>query len=277
MATTEPPIVVGLFRDSALAQQAITELQQNGFRNNQIRIVGQTSHSGGFLNSIMSSFSGQDAAQATDENIRSDLMSKDVPPNEAAYYQNEVQAGRTMVLVEAHGHSQEASAILHRFGAYDASNSAQSNAKDRVIPLRQEILQVQKQWVDTGEVIIRKEVITEEKTFTVPVTREELVIERRPSGSNLANSSGDTMGATLDEALPNGGTLRIVLHEEQVHIEKYPVVKEEILISKRVLQETQHISETVKHEEASLEQVGDVIVHGNAAIELSPETPAPSS
>ena len=273
MATTEPPIVVGLFRDTALAQQAITELQQNGFRNEQISTVGQTTHSGGFLNSIMSSFSGQEAAQSTNENLRSDLMTKDIPPNEAAYYQNEVQAGRTMVIVEAHGHSQEASAILHRFGAYDASNSTQANSGDQVIPLRQEILQIQKQWVDTGEVIIRKEVITEEKTFTVPVTREELVIERRPAGSNQPVSQLQNAGESVDEVLPNGGTLRIVLHEDQVRIEKYPVVKEEILISKRVLQETQHVSETVKHEEASLEQVGDVIVHGNGAAELAPEAP----
>lgn len=269
MATTEPPVVVGLFRDHALAEQAINELQQNGFHNDQIRVVEQTARSGGLLEHIMSTFSGQEGSQATDENIRSDLMGQDVPPNEADYYQHEVQAGRTMVIVESHGQAQAASAILHRYGAYDASGSGNQTSGDRIVPLRQEVLQVQKQWVDSGEVIIRKEIITEEKTFTVPVTREELIIERRPPGAKQSPAQGENLGEALNEILVNGGTLRIVLHEEQVRVEKYTIVKEEILISKRQLQETQQIAETVKHEEATLERRGDVIIHGNAAEEIA--------
>ncbi len=273
MTTTEPPIVVGIFRDHALVEQAMHELQSNGFRNDQIRVIEQTSHSGGLLEHLISTFSGQDTTSTTEENIRADLMSKGISPDAADYYQHEVQAGHSMVMVEAGGQQQEASAILHRYGAYDASVGAHHIPHDRVIPLRQEVLQVQKQWVESGEIIVRKEVITEEKTITVSVTREELVIERRTPGTNQPTLQRATMGESIDEALANGGTLRIVLHEDQVRVEKYPVVKEEIFISKRQLQETQHIAETVKHEEATLERVGDVIVHGNGAAELSRESP----
>lgn len=272
MTTTESPIVVGLFRDHALAEQAMHELQSNGFRDDQIRVIEQISRSSGLLEHLISTFSGQDTTPTTEEHIRADLMRKGISPDAADYYQHEVQAGHSMVMVEAGG-QQEASAILHRYGAYDASAGAHDIPRDRVIPLRQEVLQVQKQWAETGEIIVRKEVITEEKTITVSVTREELVIERRIPGANQPTPQMATMGESVDEALADGGTLRIVLHEDQVRIEKYPVVKEEIFISKRQLQEIQHVAETVKHEEATLERVGDVIVHGNGAEELYREVP----
>jgi len=130
--------------------------------------------------------------------------------------------------------------------------------------VREEELRIHKQAVETGEIVIRKEVITEEKTIRVPVTREELVVEGRP-GSGHPSTSAETVneGETLDEALRDGGTLRIVLREEQVRVEKVPVVKEEIFISKRQIQETRHIEETLKREEAHIERVGNVNIQGS--------------
>ena len=44
-----------------------------------------------------------------------------VPEEEAIYYQNELEMGRTIITVKAHERYQEASEILRRNGAYDAS------------------------------------------------------------------------------------------------------------------------------------------------------------
>jgi len=258
MATTESPIVVGIFRDRTLANQAIDELRHARFRDDEIRLAGQTAPAGGLLDHLAGRLLGQEAAN---DRLPDELVSKGVPKEEADYYQGQLDAGRTVVLVESYGHQQEARDILHRYGAYDASSRPSQPEGDRVIPVREEELRVHKQQVVTGEVVIRKEVITEEKTITVPVTREELVIERHP-GSGELPAQPVNEDETLAEALKDGGTLRIALREEQVRVEKYPVVKEEIFISKRQIQETRHISDTLKREEAHLERVGNVNIHG---------------
>src|SRR2546421_2671839 len=192
METTQSPMVVGIFRERTLAEQAIEELRHAGFRDDQVRLAGQTAPTGGLLDHLASALSGH---ETTGGELPEELASKGVPQDEADYYQHEADAGRAIVLVESYGHQQEARDILHRYGAYDASTHATQAESDRVIAVREEVLQAHKQWVATGEVVIRKQVITEEKTMTVPVTREELIIERRPGTGELAAQAvneGDT-------------------------------------------------------------------------------------
>ena len=259
MAITESPLVLGIFRDRTLAEQAIEELRHAGFRDDQVRLAGQSAPAGGLLDHLASTLSGQ---QATDGKLPEELVRKGVPQDEADYYQHELDAGRAVVLVESYGHQQQARDILQRYGAYDARTHAAQAEGERIIPVREEVLEAHKQLVVTGEVVIRKRVITEDKTITVPVTREELVIERRPgSGERAAQPVNED--ETLEEALREGGTLRIVVREEQVRVEKYPVVKEELVIRKRQLHESKHIADTVKREEAHLEGVGNVNIHGS--------------
>jgi uncharacterized protein (TIGR02271 family) len=73
--------------------------------------------------------------------------------------------------------------------------------------------------VSRGEVRIRKEVITETQTVQVPVTREELVVERRP----------------VDQATrPPGPSdeIRIPLSEERASVDTSTVVREEVAVSR---------------------------------------------
>jgi stress response protein YsnF len=304
MTTTEHPMVVGVFRDHSQAAQAIDELHSAGFRDEKIRMK-QMATASGLLDSSTSNLIGHEAESQT---LPEELMNKGMSQDEAHYYQQEFEAGHSVVLVEAHEHQQEARAILQHHGAYDASwagvslRAAGATPRDeqdrrealslqplsghnptgshhtphkqtedsRTIPVREEVLQAHKQLVQIGEVVLRKEVITEEKTITVPVSREELVIERLPASSQPAGQPAQKGGTpaldetlkekggklALDESLKEGGTLRIVLREEQVRVEKYPVVREEILVSKRQIEETKHISDTVKREKVHIEQVG---------------------
>ena len=264
MATTEHPIAVGVFRDRVLAKQAIDELRHTGFRDDEISVDGHATRAGSLIDHLASTFTGQGAV---DGKFSDELVSKGVAENDAHYYQQEVEAGRTVVVVESYGHWQEARDILYRFGAYDASSHREEG--DRIIPVREEELRIHKQAVPTGEIIVRKEIITEEKTFTVPVTREELVIERR---SGQSSDQAAYQGELSDEVLKDGGTLRIILREEQVLIEKQPVVKEEILISKRQIQETKHLEETVRREEAHIERTGEANIHGSEVEDTSGES-----
>jgi uncharacterized protein (TIGR02271 family) len=125
-----------------------------------------------------------------------------------------------------------------------------TEGRDRV-QLREEELRANKQTVEAGEVTVRKDVVTEQKTVTVPVTREEVVVERHPVNRQPADSAD--FGKGREE-------VRVPVREEQVTVEKQPVVTEELTVSKRPVTETEHVSDTVRKEVARTEETGDVNV-----------------
>jgi hypothetical protein len=57
-------------------------------------------------------------------------------------------------------------------------------------------------------------------------------------------------------------TIRIPIREEQVFIEKRPVVTGELIVGKRSVQEIRRFSDTVQREVPHVEHSGDVIIHG---------------
>jgi uncharacterized protein (TIGR02271 family) len=192
-----------------------------------------------------------------------------VTNEEVGYCQREVEAGRSIVAVHSYGHHQEASAILHRAGAYDAQTSLTHDL--HTVPLREEVLTPHSQSVEVGAVIIRKEVVTEEKTITVLVQREEVVIERLPL--SVPGTPGCEPLGTLYELIP-GQTIRIPIREEQVFIEKRPVVTQELIVGKHTVQETQRFSDTARREVPRLERQGDVVIHGNGGGDVLPHSQA---
>lgn len=230
---------------------------------------------GGLLASVL----GSAAVGAAAAGIAGALIGLGIPEEEANYYEGEVKAGRILVTVQANGRYDEAQEILRRYGAYDihsqgmaaaAGNSTtQPSARTAAtvsaaspIPSRQEAggtvqlheeeLRAHKQPVKAGEVKVRKEVVTEHKALDVPVEREEVVIERRPVSGRASTSD-----------IRAGEEIRIPVKEEQVHVEKEAVVKEEVNVGKRKVQDTQHVTDTVRKEEARVEEEGKVNVKGD--------------
>jgi len=269
METTESPIVVGVFRERALAEQAVNELRHAGFRDDQIRYSGKGAMAGGLLETLMSKFSGQGDGSVFDA-----LTEQGIPEDELEYYQHEYERGSAIVTVQSYGRQQEASVILSRFGAYDARSRAEYMQDARTIQLREEVLQPRKHPVEIGEVFIRKVVVTEERTITVPVMREELVIERRSIATDSVDAS-DQLSNSPD--LPDnqdqpigklveigeGEVIRIPIRTEQVMIEKRPVVIEELVVGKRHVQETRRFSGTVQREVPHIEREGNVNIRGD--------------
>jgi uncharacterized protein (TIGR02271 family) len=115
------------------------------------------------------------------------------------------------------------------------------------VPLKEEELVVGKQTREAGRVVVKKEVVTEEKQVTVPVTHEEVRVERVPAGA----------AATTDEPFEKE-TVSVPLHEEEVVVGKRPVVREEVRVTKQPITEQRVASETVRREEAEVEGEGDV-------------------
>lgn len=136
----------------------------------------------------------------------------------------------------------------------DTSRSDALNDEDeaRKLRLREEQLDVSKNKVQTGEVEVRKEIIEEQKTINVPVSHEEIVIERRAVNND---STATPIGA--DE------TIRIPVSEEQVEVHKNTVVTGEVDIHKREVQGTEQVKDTVKREEARVDKSGDVKVNSS--------------
>ncbi len=120
----------------------------------------------------------------------------------------------------------------------------------QTVRLHEEELRTRKRPVKKGEVRVRKEVVTEHKTLEVPVSHEEVVIERRPL-SGRENSPS----AFREEEV------RVPVRAEQVRVEKTPVVTEEVQVGKRKVQGTKQVSGTVRKERVRVEKTGDATVY----------------
>jgi uncharacterized protein (TIGR02271 family) len=179
------------------------------------------------------------------------LVGLGIPEEEARYYESGVQEGGVLVTVKAGGRANEARRILLDAGAKfgpAAAHAVEDQGRER-IELREEELRATKEPVKAGEVRVRKEVIEKEKSIDVPVTREEVVIERQP-----------VSGRPVTGDIKEGEEIRIPLTEEEVRVEKWPVVKEEISVGKRKVQGTETVRDTVRREEARIEEKGSAHV-----------------
>lgn len=122
---------------------------------------------------------------------------------------------------------------------------------DSAMTLSEEELRVDKQRREgsAGRARLRKHIVTEEQTITVPVEREVATLEREPITD--ANADDATSGPALSEE-----EAEVTLSEEEVVVSKQAVPKERIRLEKDVVTEEQTVTEEVGREEVEVE--GDV-------------------
>ena len=141
---------------------------------------------------------------------------------------------------------------MPRGSYYGESNTMPADVEGgEKLSLHEEELRATKEQVQKGEVRLGKHVVEEQKTVDVPVTREEVFIERRP-----VDRQPDDHPVGEDAS----ANIRVPVTEERVDVEKVPVETEEVRIGKREVIDTQHVTDTVKREEARVEPSGDVDV-----------------
>jgi uncharacterized protein (TIGR02271 family) len=98
----------------------------------------------------------------------------------------------------------------------------------------------------TTQYTITKEPVTEKKTVEVPVTHEELVVEkRRPPKDSSSSSSAQGPVKSKTE-------IKVPLNREEVEVTKEPFVKEEVVVKKKPVTETRNVSDTVTKERISM-------------------------
>jgi len=122
--------------------------------------------------------------------------------------------------------------------------------EEKTIPLTEEQLEAEKKAVQTGEVRVHKTIKTEQKEFTVPVSKEEVSVERVHLDQPRELREGEEGFAEQ--------TIKTPVFEEQVEVTKKPVVKEEVRISKESHQEKERISGEVRKDEVDIEKSGEM-------------------
>ena len=115
----------------------------------------------------------------------------------------------------------------------------------------EEELQATKTMRDSGEVRVSKDVVEEEQTLEVPVTREEVHVQSHV----VDREATDTSGAFQE------GTISVPVREEEIEVTKTARVAEELEIDKTTTQDTERVTDTVRKERVNVEEVGDVNVN----------------
>ncbi|BDZ46705.1 PRC and DUF2382 domain-containing protein [Naasia aerilata] len=128
---------------------------------------------------------------------------------------------------------------------YDTSGPTTDSAMTR----SEEHLNVGTERVQTGRARLRKYVVTENQTVTVPVEREEVRLEREPiTDANI--------GDALDGPAISEEEHEVILSEERPVVTKEATPVERVRLDKEVVTENQAVSGEVRKEQIELEDDG---------------------
>jgi uncharacterized protein (TIGR02271 family) len=144
--------------------------------------------------------------------------------------------------------------LLGQHGEHDNS-TARREESGATVQLREEELAARKQTIEAGRISVGTEVVEEEQTLQVPVTREEVTIQRHAVDRR---PSDEPISATSE-------VLNVPVREEQVSLDKQAVVYEEVSLGTRAVQETHRVSDTVRKEVVDVDTTGDVDVNAQAS------------
>ncbi len=114
---------------------------------------------------------------------------------------------------------------------------------DDSMTLSEERVNVGTERREAGRVRLRKHVVTENVTKTVPVEREEVVVERVPA-------DGDHKGHIDND----GETAEVTLHEETPVVDKDTVATEEVRLGKKTVTDQETVNTEVRKEEVETDQ-----------------------
>ena len=119
---------------------------------------------------------------------------------------------------------------------------------DDAMTLSEERLNVGTEQVEAGRARLRKYVVTENVTQTVPVSREEVRIEREPiTDANVGNAmDGPAISAEEHE---------VTLHAERPVVEKEAVPVERVRLDTETVTEQETVSDTVRKEQVDTDGI----------------------
>jgi uncharacterized protein (TIGR02271 family) len=157
----------------------------------------------------------------------------------------------TAAMTETTGTAGYADTDVNRHGTvgHDTSGPTTDDAMTR----SEEQLRVGTQQVEAGRARLRKYVVTENVTTTVPVSHEEVRIEREPiTDANVGNA--------LDGPAISEEEHEVVLHAERPVVQKEAVPVERVRLDTQTVTEQETVTDTVRKEqiEADTDGITDI-------------------
>ncbi|WP_257984231.1 YsnF/AvaK domain-containing protein [Neobacillus cucumis] len=247
--------IIGTFNSEQEVMFAIEELKRKGYRETDMMVVAKyrsdipliTSQTGvmveadiqvntlagvmmqNFFSLMMVGMGGSPSSA-----VSSRLMERGLPLYTAKQCEKEININGKIILL--------ADTKINNDGPITEAQF--ETEKTTAIRLREEQLDVTKERVQVGELQLHKEVVEEQQTIYVPLTREEVYIERRP----VIDGKVDGKSFTENEII------RIPITEERIEVTKTPVVVEEVIVGKRKIQETKQVQDIIRKEKARIEE-----------------------
>jgi uncharacterized protein (TIGR02271 family) len=117
---------------------------------------------------------------------------------------------------------------------------------DEAMTRSEEELRVGTETRERGRARLRKYVVTEDQQVTVPVSREEVRVEREPITD--ANLDAATSGPAISEE-----EHEVTLREEEVVVDKRAVPKERVRLDTETVTEERQVSEDVRKEQIEVQ------------------------
>lgn len=255
--------LVGTFELQAQVFKKIEELKEQGYREEDMYVVAKDGAnidtlqdktrtnitSGDKDSNWKDKFTNLFSSDDTERNSYRNVSDDDTHDSD---YGTHVENGRILLYVDQNfsgtSGSYNTGSTTGTGTDFSRSNATDSTSEES-LKLHEERLNVDKERVQTGEVNVGKHVVEEEQSIDVPVQREEVYVERRPVNDETGTGFTEDRG-TLGE----NDSIHVDVNEERLNVSKDDVVSEEIVVGKRKVKDTEHVSETVRREEADIDE-----------------------
>ncbi|HLL49838.1 MAG TPA: DUF2382 domain-containing protein [Thermomicrobiales bacterium] len=129
-------------------------------------------------------------------------------------------------------------------GTAQTASSVTSDEEIR-IPVMEEELTATVRSQEAGAVRVEKDVVTEQRTLNVPITEEQVRVERRVVERPVS---------AADASAFENVVIDVPLRTETVDVQKQARVAEEIVLSKEAVERTEQVTDTVRREEVFVDE-----------------------
>jgi uncharacterized protein (TIGR02271 family) len=125
-----------------------------------------------------------------------------------------------------------------------ATDKPASGADATRVPVYEEEITPVKRAVDRGKVRIEKEVVTENRTITVPVTEERVRVTRVDTDETVTANTGDAF---------QEGVIEVPLRGEEVDVQKTAHKTGEVVVEKEAVQRNEQVSGDIRREKVRVD------------------------
>ncbi len=184
-------------------------------------------------------FAPTEGSQQIEDGLKLAVTSDQIKSAPSVEVDQELSAPDEAVLYEHYG-------MTAGTDSDNADDDTNGSDTDDAMTRSEEQLQVNKQKTEAGRVRLKKYIVTEQVQTTVPVSHEEVRIEREPITSENRDQAMAGADLTEDEH-------EMTLNKEEVVVSKQTVPMERVKLAKTTVTEDQEVNESVRKEQIDFE------------------------